>query len=68
MPSPSHGELCSGVDALYLSARGTPPPSLLTDLELARCDAESQGLSVRFMLGGYPFGCNRRPGRSTDGH
>ncbi len=47
-------ELCSGVDALYLSAQGVAPSSLLSDLEAARLQAEADGLPVDFSLGGYP--------------
>lgn len=47
-------ELCSGVDALYLSAQGVAPSSLLVDLEAARLQAEADGLPVVFSLGGYP--------------
>lgn len=47
-------ELCSGVDALYLSAQGVAPSSLLADLEAARVQAEADGLPVAFSLGGYP--------------
>ncbi|MBI4934066.1 MAG: hypothetical protein HY828_09320 [Actinobacteria bacterium] len=47
-------ELCSGVDALYLSARGAAPQSLFADLEQARASAELDGLPVSTHLGGYP--------------
>lgn len=47
-------ELCSGIDSLYLSAQGFAPPSLLADLEVARLQAEADGLPVEFDLGGYP--------------
>lgn len=53
--SPSPVELCSGVDALYVSAQGTIPQTLLTELELGRADAEAAALPLAFELGGYPF-------------
>lgn len=48
-------ELCSGVDALYLSARGDAPPSLLTDLEVMRSAAEASDQPVDFQIGGTPM-------------
>jgi hypothetical protein len=47
-------ELCSGIDSLYLSARGLAPPSLLADLESTRQAAEAAGLPIDYSLGGYP--------------
>ena len=47
-------ELCSGIDALYLSAQGTVPPMLFADLESARSAAEVDSLPVDTTLGGYP--------------
>ncbi|MEQ1700319.1 MAG: hypothetical protein ABMA25_09420 [Ilumatobacteraceae bacterium] len=52
MPKPI--ELTSGVDALYLSAQGSAPPSLFADLEAARAAAEAAGLPIDTTLGGYP--------------
>ena len=46
-------ELASGIDAFYLSAQGTAPPSLFADLEVARSAAEATGLPVDFDLCGY---------------
>ena len=46
-------ELCSGIDALYLSAQGTARASLFADLEAARCAAEAAELPVDCTLGGY---------------
>jgi hypothetical protein len=58
VPHPSSGrspiELASGVDALYLSARGEVPPYLLSDLELVKAEAQSLGEPVDAELGGYP--------------
>lgn len=50
---PSAVELCSGVDALYLSAQGVAPPALLADLGAVRLAAEAADLPVDFHLGGY---------------
>jgi|JI10StandDraft_1071094.scaffolds.fasta_scaffold240777_2 hypothetical protein len=47
-------ELCSGVDALYLSAQGSAPPSLFADLEAARSAAEAASLPIDTPVGGYP--------------
>ncbi len=47
-------ELCSGVDALYMSAQGAAPASLFADLEAARCAAEAADLPIDCTLGGYP--------------
>lgn len=47
-------ELCSGIDALYLSAQGVAPGSLFADLEIAKCAAEAANLPIDFTLGGYP--------------
>src|SRR3954462_12909682 len=50
----SQVELLSGIDALYLSARGTAPDSLLAELDGLRNEAEAGGLPVDANLGGYP--------------
>ncbi|MEQ1874056.1 MAG: hypothetical protein ABL953_10030 [Ilumatobacteraceae bacterium] len=50
----SQVELTSGIDALYLSAQGTAPPSLFADLESARAAAEADSLPVDTTVGGYP--------------
>lgn len=52
--APGAVELCSGIDALYLSAQGAAPASLFADLEVARCAAEAAELPVDVVLGGYP--------------
>ena len=39
-------ELCSGIDALYLSAQGTAPALLFADLEAARSAAEASALPI----------------------
>lgn len=54
-------ELASGVDALYLSGRGSLPASLLDRLEVARLIATDSGNAQPFAMGGYdwqlqPFG------------
>ncbi len=48
-------ELCSGIDGLYLSARGDAPPSLLIDLEVMRAAAEANDQPVDFQIGGTPM-------------
>jgi hypothetical protein len=53
-PNSSPVELCSGVDALYLSAQGTGPASLFVDLDCARSTAEAASLPVDWSVGGYP--------------
>lgn len=54
-------ELAAGIDALYLSGRGTLPAALLDRLELARVAAIEAGSAQPFSMGGYdwllqPFG------------
>jgi hypothetical protein len=46
-------ELCSGVDALYLSAQGSAPRALFADLEDVRAAAEADELPIHWQLGGY---------------
>ena len=46
-------ELCSGIDALYLSGHGTLTEDLLDELEWMRTAAAEQGAPVAFDLGGY---------------
>lgn len=46
-------ELCSGIDALYLSAQGHAPAALLGDLDVMRSTAELHDLPLETQLGGY---------------
>jgi hypothetical protein len=46
-------ELTSGIDALYLSGRGSLPGELLSDLEQVKAEASSNGTPVEADLGGY---------------
>ena len=62
-------ELASGVDALYLSGRGSLPASLLDRLEVARLIATDSGNAQPFAMGGYdwqlqPFGLRSAAGAS----
>ncbi len=50
----SRVELCSGIDALYLSAQGEAPSILFDDLAVARACAEADGRAIDWTLGGYP--------------
>jgi len=54
--SPSHPpvELASGIDALYLSARGTVPDVLLDELDAYKNTARNTETPVDATLGGYP--------------
>ena len=47
-------ELTSGIDALYLSAQGAAPESLLIELAELRAAAEIDDAPVDAVLGGYP--------------
>jgi len=48
-------ELLSGVDALYLSGRGSIPVWLLDDLDALRTQAQESGHPVDAEIGGYPI-------------
>ena len=48
-------ELTSGVDALYMSGRGTIPSALLDDLERLKDTAAEAGAPLDVHLAGYPF-------------
>ncbi|MBK7021891.1 MAG: hypothetical protein IPH38_20490 [Candidatus Microthrix sp.] len=67
MPAPSHAsqpilaktgvgcrELCSGIDALYLSGIGAAPVGLLDELDVLKAEAVESGAPVDSVLGGYP--------------
>jgi hypothetical protein len=47
-------ELCSGIDALYLSAQGEAPATLLEALADLQTKAEETDLPTEASLGGYP--------------
>lgn len=47
-------ELLSGIDSLYLSAQGSVPASLLTELDERRIAAEATDSPIDVALGGYP--------------
>ena len=67
VPAPSHPpqpiltkagverrELCSGIDALYLSGIGATPVGLLDELDVSKAEAVESGAPVDSVLGGYP--------------
>ena len=58
-------ELTSGIDTLYLSARGTVPSVLLDELELHKAAAQLAGAPVNTTLGGYPVRILGSGGGST---
>lgn len=47
-------ELASGIDALYLSAKGEVPSTLLDDLDRLKTAARDTGEAIDTTLGGYP--------------
>lgn len=47
-------ELCSGIDALYLSGIGASPVGLLDELDRLKEQAVENGAPVDSVLGGYP--------------
>jgi len=47
-------ELCSGIDALYLSGIGAAPVGLLDELDVLKAEAVESGAPVDSVLGGYP--------------